>query len=165
VEVYNLKTGLSKSCGCIRTEKVVRMNKKHGMSGTATWHCWKRMLQRCKNKKHPMFKHYGGRGVTARREWTSFEKFYKDMGDKPAGMSLGRIDNNGNYSKTNCRWETQKQQNRNYRRNRNVTFEGKTMCIKAWSETTGIKPSTIRARLKSGLSPSEALAYHLEKVT
>jgi hypothetical protein len=92
--------------------------KKHGHATklrSPTYNSWRAMLQRCKNPKHDRYQYYGGRGVTVHAEWTKFENFLKDMGERPDGKTLDRIETNGNYEPGNCRWATKKQQERNKR--------------------------------------------------
>jgi len=88
----------------------------HGMFGTATYRAWNDMKKRCLNKTNKSYKYYGGRGITICERWLTFENFLADMGVRPAGLSLDRIDNNGNYEPGNCRWTTHQQQMVNRRK-------------------------------------------------
>jgi hypothetical protein len=106
---------------------------------------YRRIKQRCMNPNNPAYKDYGGRGIKVCDRWLeSYKNFYEDMGDRPDGMSIERIDNNRGYSPDNCKWATSSEQNNN-RRNVHI-YKGRT--ISDWSEITGIKKSTIRARLR-----------------
>lgn len=109
--------GNTRSCGCLRVDAVVRRNLTHGMRHTPTYNSWASMIQRTCNPRHPSWKNYGGRGVTVCDRWLhSFEDFLADMGARPPGLSIDRIDNDGNYEPGNCRWATRSQQNSNTRR-------------------------------------------------
>ena len=106
------------------------------------------MKQRCLNENRPDFPNYGGRGITICDEWkNSFERFRDDMlSSYEAGLTLERIDVNGNYCKENCRWATRKEQVNNTRRSRHITHEGVTKTLTQWSEFLGIKKSTLSMR-------------------
>ena len=108
------------SCGClqkqIHSERMSCLNKKHGMTNTPTWKSWVSMRERCRNPNAPKFAHYGGRGITVCQQWEDFQVFLKDMGERPAGTSLDRIDVNGMYAPSNCRWATHKEQRHNRRK-------------------------------------------------
>lgn len=119
---------------------------------------WIAMKQRCGNPRHAEFHNYGARGVSVCLEWQlSFESFLADMGSKPEGMSLDRINNSLGYSKQNCCWRTIAQQNRNKRDNHLLTFGGETMCLTDWADRLGIHHQTLRNRLKRGWATEEAL--------
>jgi hypothetical protein len=92
------------------------MGRTHGMHGSPTYEAWKAMLQRCRNPNYHHWRDYGGRGITVCERWLTFANFLADMGKRPEGRSLGRIDNNKGYSPNNCRWETREQQMNNTRK-------------------------------------------------
>lgn len=112
----NLKSGHTQSCGCIQKESAALLKQKHGMSGTPEYSSWQSMKERCRNPLSPAYENYGGRGISYDPSWESFEAFYEDLGERPEGMSLDRIDVNGNYCKENCRWTTTTIQNFNRRK-------------------------------------------------
>lgn len=141
-------------------EKIAKANTIHGMDGTKIYRVWIRMKERCFNKKGNDYKYWGGRGITVCPEWlgkNGFQNFYQDMGDKPEGKSLDRIDNNGNYCPDNCRWATQKQQQNNRRNNRLITYQGKTQTVSQWAEELGSNCNRIYQRLNSGWSVEKTL--------
>jgi len=107
-----LRSGRTKSCGCF----LIETRTTHGMSRTPTYNAWVSMIQRCTNHNNISHKNYGERGITVCKKWqSSFEAFFKDMGKKPKGLTLERINNNLGYSKDNCKWATRVEQNRNQR--------------------------------------------------
>ena len=99
---------------------------------------WSGMLQRCTNPKNPAFDRYGGRGITVCKRWLLFDNFLADMGEKPDGKSLDRIDVNGNYELSNCRWATALEQARNARSNIVVDYKGETRCLTEWAILLGV---------------------------
>ncbi|MBU4609152.1 hypothetical protein IMZ29_00855 [Achromobacter sp. GG226] len=115
------------------------------------------MKGRCDRASDDAFDNYGGRGISYDKSWSSFEAFLADMGDAPDGMSLDRIDVNGNYEKANCRWATRIQQQNNMRTNRHVEHDGRRLTIAEWARETGLAPHVIRKRLNKGWSVEAAL--------
>lgn len=125
-----------------------RRRAKHGMARSSTYHAWSAMRQRCLCETHPHFKDYGGRGIGICARWSDFANFLTDMGEKPKGCSLDRINNNGDYCPENCRWTSQKVQCRNRRSNKFVEFNGESLPIAEWAERTGIERKTLEQRLR-----------------
>ena len=121
-------TGKVVSCGCHKNKNLRRFT--HRMSGTSVYDSWCHMKTRCDKKRGKDYKNYGGRGITYSKDWEKFENFYRDMGDKPSGMTLERIDNNGNYCKENCKWATRSEQNNNTRHCKFYTYKGKRYSMK-----------------------------------
>jgi len=129
-----------------------------GRKRSATHTAWTNMIARCTNPKRPDFRYYGGRGITVCARWrSSFANFLADMGARPAGKSLDRIDNSRPYEPTNCRWATKHEQMQNTRATQLITFEGKTMGLAAWAREIGIAHSNLRGRLDRGWPLSKAL--------
>ena len=113
-----LRKGLIKSCGCLQKERASESNKTHGKSHTKLYYIWQDMRKRCDNKNHHAYKYYGERGITYCNDWKNYENFYNwaiNNGYK-IGLTIDRIDNNGNYEPNNCRWVTMEIQNRNKRK-------------------------------------------------
>jgi hypothetical protein len=120
---------------------------KHGLSRHPIYNIWHGMHSRCKYPSNPMYKYYGGRGIRVCDRWKDVALFYEDMGARPEGKSLDRIDNDGNYEPSNCRWATPKEQNRNSRRAHMITYQGETMCMFDWADRAGINRNTFSRRI------------------
>lgn len=157
----SLRSGATVSCGCYMREVTIKAHKKHGHSPSSgkspEYSAWVSMIQRCNNPNSRAYKDYGARGIIVCDEWMSFDNFLRDMGCRPDSMTLDRIDNNGNYEPSNCRWATRKQQMRNRRNNRILEYNGKKLTLTEWSEETGLTIETIRNRLRLGWDLSHAL--------
>ncbi len=158
---YNLKNSNTKSCGCLQIEKVT----KHGYSTSKTYNSWRHMIQRCADLNHKFYHNYGGRGITVCKKWLKFENFLEDMGEPPSAKhSIDRINNNGNYCKSNCRWATRKEQVSDMRNNLYFTYKNKTQLLIEWSEETGIPYSTLWQRIyRLGWSIEKALTTPAKK--
>lgn len=154
-----LRSGHTTSCGCWKREVPGTWSLKHGQSNTRLYKIWRGMVRRTTEPNYPDYPHYGGRGITVCAEWReSFEAFARDMGPSYRDdLTLDRIDNNGNYEPSNCRWATSTEQARNKRSNRLLTFNGKTMPISAWAEHLAISDTAIRSRLHHGWPVERAL--------
>lgn len=150
VLAHSLQIGCSSSCGCTK-------NRKHGMEATPIYNAWAAMIQRCENPNSKTYPDYGGRGISVCERWHSFVNFHADMGNKPVGLSLDRIDNNGNYEPSNCRWTSSLTQMRNRRTTRLLTIDGKTKPASEWAEMYGINRRIVADRLNRGWDALRAL--------
>lgn len=122
------------------------------------------MLQRCRNPNVKTYPYYGGRGIKVCAQWNKFENFYADMGDRPDGMAIDRIDTNGNYEPSNCRWATRREQSNNLRSNVRYTFNGESLTIPAWSRKQGMSVGALDYRLRVAKWPVEmALTIPISK--
>ena len=133
------------------------MKKTHGRWRDKVYGVWTSMRGRCNNPTHEAYVNYGGRGITVCPEWDDFTVFIKDMGERPDGLTLERIDNNQGYSPDNCKWATRKEQMTNCRANHNLTFAGRTQNIAQWQEELGFKNTLLNSRLRRGWSVERAL--------
>jgi hypothetical protein len=134
-----------KSCGCYRRE----FRRTHGMYRSPEYKAWDAMIQRCSNPRTRTYRHYGGRGITVSPSWLSFDTFFRDMGTRPAGHTLERLENDGNYEPGNCAWVDWPRQNSNKRTNRFIAHEGRRQTIADWANELGLPYSTLHARLFS----------------
>lgn len=153
VSISNVVLGKSKSCGCLAKEETGDRARTHGMSKTREYATWNRMWSRCTNPIVERYPIYGGRGIRVCNRWKNFENFFEDMGFIPSKLhSIGRINNDGNYEPSNCRWETPKQQRENKSSNRFITRNGESKTVSQWSDETGIPYSRLYQRFRLGLS-------------
>jgi hypothetical protein len=152
----NLTSGNTSSCGCLRLDRV----RKHGAYKTVEYRTWRHMIERCTVTRHPMWKHYGGRGITVCDEWLeNFPAFLAHIGPRPSPKhSVDRIDNARGYEPGNVRWATRVQQMRNTRVSQRVEFRGECVSVAEAAERAGLKYSTVRGRISRGWPVGRALA-------
>ncbi len=161
-QAQKLYSGHTRSCGCLRIDEQRERSITHGKSKCPEYPSWAAMKARCLNPDNWKYCDYGGRGITICERWLGKDglvNFRSDMGDRPSrNHSIDRIDPNGNYEPSNCRWATHKQQMNNRRNTVLITHLGKTQSAMEWHRETGIPYTTLLTRLKSGLPVSEILA-------
>ena len=149
-----LANGVTQSCGCLHKERITT----HGAWGSPLFKVWSAMMRRCYNQKDKRFSRYGGRGIKVIEHWHSVRNFIDDMTDGYAtGLTLDRIDNDGNYEPNNCKWSTTKQQTRNYSRNVILEHDGRRMCVVDWAIVSGIPATVLYDRVARGWSAHKCL--------
>lgn len=157
----NIVSRRTKSCGCLVSETSVVNGFKatHGKSRTKIYFTWQSMKQRCYDKKTENYKYYGAKNVSICNEWLEFEKFnsWAMNNGYQENLTIDRINTDGNYNPSNCRWTTQKVQNRNKRVNHCITLNNKTKCLGEWSELLNIPMSTLVNRCNRTNDPIEIL--------
>lgn len=149
----------------LRRAKISATKMKHGHAGSADgsrkrspeYGIWAAMIQRCHNVTHKDFKYYGGSGIVVTARWKEFENFLKDMGERPAGLTLDRIDPHGPYAPWNCRWTTRSEQARNRKSTIWIKLNGTDMTLLEACRSLGVPYDRTRMRLKAGKSIEEAL--------
>ena len=154
----NLRSRKTTHCGC-KHEEIYKLRKTKAVF--YSMHC------RCETPKAAGYVNYGGRGISVCERWENtqqgFNRFIEDMGPAPAGKSIERLDNDGDYSPENCVWAAHKDQARNKRTNRMIEFRGRTQCITAWAEEYKIHPGTLISRLNAGWPLERALTAPVRK--
>lgn len=150
----HVQAGWTQSCGCIRrnaapTDKHYRRPE---------YSIWGNIVQRCTNPNNRLYKYYGGRGITVCDRWRkSFDSFFADMGERPQGLSVERVDNNKGYSPENCKWATMTEQANNTRHNALHTLGNKTQSVAMWAREAAMPYSRLHMRLSRGVSLERAL--------
>jgi hypothetical protein len=153
VVTTNLRRGNSRSCGCAQVQALL----KHGGSGTPEHETWRGMRSRCRDSGSAVYRNYGARGISVCPEWEDFVVFLKDMGQRPYGYDLDRIDNSRGYSKDNCRWVSRQRNLNNKRTNVLVEYAGKSQTIADWAAELGINYRTLNNRINRGWPVARAL--------
>lgn len=156
--------GTKRHCGCRLSEVRSSQAKRHGAAvggrPTPEYRAWVNMKYRCDNPRGPSYANYGARGIDVCARWrASFEAFHEDMGPRPPGTSLDRINTNGNYEPGNCRWATPRQQSSNTRANVVVVHDGQSMVLMDFAKLVGVSYSNLHGRMaRTGESANEAAA-------
>lgn len=157
VTTYDLQSGKVKSCGCLYYVSNKGRNKTHGLTNSRLHRIWSGIHSRCFYKGNFSFEHYGGRGITVCQEWTNFNSFYDwAMANGYAeNLTIDRIDVNGNYEPSNCRWVDMKTQQNNRSNNRKVDYCGIKLTVSELSTILSIPYATLLNRINSGWGESE----------
>lgn len=159
----HLVNGNTRSCGCLKDELTSKRHKTHGHTIdrkiSPTYHTWAGMIARCSNVNHASYRLYGAIGITVCDRWLKFENFLSDMGEKPKGTSIDRINPSKGYFKDNCRWATDSQQAINKKSIPKLTYCGISKSYQEWAEFLNISSANIRARLRLGWTIDEALGF------
>ena len=154
----SLRSGASQSCGCLQKKRTGDAARTHGATGSAEHNIWNNMKQRCSNPRNPDYHSYGGRGISVCLSWErSFASFLLDMGFRPGGRSIDRIDNDGDYTPKNCRWATPGQQAMNTRRVVLIECEGGKMPVTMAARISGLNRDTVFSRIRRGWSGKDLL--------
>lgn len=145
-----LRCGKIRSCGCLKHDTSAAKATLHGMSATKTYNTWHNMKHRCTDLGSLTSKNYGDIGISVCDRWLeSIDNFVEDMGHRPAGMYLDRIDNSKGYCKSNCQWLTRKDNNRKKGNTVYLEYNGKKMSMAEWSDCTGISLGTLWRRINT----------------
>lgn len=140
-----LRNGGSSSCGCNR----IKHGHSNGRIKSRTYKSWEAMMQRCTNQNASDYHRYGGRGIQICEQWGSFENFLADMGVRPEGKTLDRIDNLGNYDPDNCKWSTAQEQQQNKRNCPTIEYQGKRVTVASLATSTGVPIKVLKWRLEN----------------
>lgn len=168
VNSASLKNGHTLSCGCLRVENLKKVIDKHNQTGSDLYYVWAQIKQRCNNKNNKRYKDYGGRGITVCNEWLNdFISFYNwamangyDENAPRGKCTIDRIDVNGNYEPSNCRWLTNKKQQNNKRNNHFVTYNNETLTVTQMAEKYNINVNTFRNRVAKGWNIDKCINYN-----
>lgn len=143
---------------------IKRVKESHGMHSSPEYGIWCHIKERCNNSNNKHYHNYGQRGIKVCDRWQkSFLAFYEDMGKRPIGMTLERINNNGNYESSNCKWATRKEQGNNTRRNVILIYKGRSQNVTQWCTQLGIRQQTMFGRIKRGWSTEKIITTKVIK--
>lgn len=160
VSASNLTCNRTKSCGCLKDEKLIQRSTTHNQRHTKLYEVWKSIKQRCFNPNNISYKNYGARGITICDDWkNNFQSFFNwsMQNGYTTNLSIDRIDNNGNYCPENCRWTDRHTQSNNTRSNRYITYNNQTKTLADWVKTTNLSYGCVFSRIQKGWSIDKAL--------
>lgn len=166
VTEMGLRGGYTKSCGCLSADRLRAMRFKHGGTNTRLFHVWSAMRARCYDVKNNRYPNYGARGIRVCRAWRNDFAAFRDWAlahGYTDELTIDRLNLDGNYTPSNCRWATRQQQAYHTTKSRVLTFKGQAKCLAEWAAITGISYSTINTRLRDGWSIDDALTIKAVK--
>ena len=154
--VCNLRSGYTQSCGCFQREQLREALVQHDLSASCEYRIWRTMLARCYNARCKAYAGYGRRGIKVCERWQEFPNFYTDMGPRPTGQhTIERVNNDGDYEPTNCKWATQVEQANNRRSSRFVTQNGERKTIAEWTRVLGVGRTALQTHIARGTWPDQ----------
>lgn len=157
---FKLRRGGTKSCGCLRIERLAESRRQHGLCDTPTYRSWQMARHRCSNPNNVAYGNYGGRGIRMCDAWASdYLVFLADMGERPAGKTLDRVDPMLGYQPGNCRWATPVEQTLTKRNTKLVEWSGEQTTVRAVARIAGVSATTLYEHLKRGLCLQDAVLH------
>lgn len=153
-----LRSGHAKSCGCFRKDYVARISTREGYTQHELYKTWLAMMARCYDPKNVGYKNYGARGIQVCSRWHVLKNFILDMAPRPHGLQIERIDNNGNYEKSNCKWATTWEQSNNRRDSHYLEWQGGRFTIAQIAMMLGMKRNTVNERVRRGWNVEKIMA-------
>lgn len=158
-----LRDGTTSSCGCLASELTKLRTATHRETGSSTWLSWRALRRRCRKVDDSHYPDYGGRGITVCERWSRYENFLEDMGHRTPGMTIDRVDNNGNYCKENCKWSTATEQSRNKRTNVMLSDGTRTMLAADWARELNTSQTTLYDRIRRGWSEFDTVTKPIKR--
>lgn len=149
IQGTRMKTGVTKSCGCFNIESHTKHGHRRQEGESRTYITWRGMIDRCTNPNADNYNHYGGRGIGVCDKWLTFEGFHEDMGDRPKGTTIERIDNRKGYFFENCIWASKRKQSNNTRRNHYLEYKGERLSMADMARKYNIPYNTLRSRINN----------------
>lgn len=161
---HELACGDTTSCGCVRRAKIASLSRSHGHTAgnsiSGAYRSWQAAKSRCENPRNAKFATYGGAGISMAPEWSqSFEAFYAEMGDRPPGMSIDRLDQTKGYEPNNCQWATAAEQSKNTGRTKLHRWRATWMTVREIAHAEGLPFNSLRKRARIDNTIQKAVAH------